>query len=129
MLGGASSSQAEVPDSLKNACTTQNPHPGYSYRFCSDGVPSFAGTVPNIGGVQAVRVPAKYSGWEGLPPKAPDAATMPGADPDGFIALDIDITMPTSSPPAGGYPLIAFMHGCCQGSKGDWERDQLRCGP
>ena len=42
-------------------------------------------------------MPAKYAGCEGLPPKAPDAATMPGADPDGNIALDVDISMPTTA--------------------------------
>jgi hypothetical protein len=125
ILGGAGSAHAQIPDSLKNACVTQTPHPGYSYRFCTDGVPPVAGAVPNVGGVQAVRVPAKYTGWEGLPPKAPDAHTLPGADPDGFVALDIDLTLPTTAPPAGGYPLIAFMHGCCQGQKGDWERNSF----
>jgi hypothetical protein len=122
MLVATSAAYGEVPDSLKAGCTTLTPHPGYSYKFCTDGVPPVAGTTPNIGGVSAVRVPAKYDGWEGLPPKAADAASMPGADPDGYVALDVDVSMPTSPPPAGGYPLIAFMHGCCQGSKGDWER-------
>jgi hypothetical protein len=122
MLVGASAANAEIPASLKSSCTTITPHPGYSYNLCNDGVPLVAGTVPNIGGVSAVRVPAKYAGWDGLPPKAPDAASMPGADPEGFIALDVDISTPTSPAPPGGYPLLVFMHGCCQGSKADWER-------
>jgi dienelactone hydrolase len=122
MLVVTGAAYAEVPASLQDACATQTPHPGYSYKFCSDGVPPVAGTVPNIGGVSAVRVPAKYDGWEGLPPKSPDAATMPGADPDGFVALDVDVSLPTSAPPPGGYPMIVFMHGCCVGSKSDWER-------
>jgi dienelactone hydrolase len=125
MLVGTSAASAEVPATLKGACTTQVPHPGFSYRFCTDGVPPVAGLVPNIGGVSAVRVPAKYDGWEGLPPKSADAASMPGADPDGMVALDVDVSLPTSAPPPGGYPMIVFMHGCCQGSKGDWERSDF----
>ena len=120
-----SAAYGEVPNSLKAGCTTQIPHPGYSYKFCTDGIPPVAGLVPNIGGVSAVRVPAKYDGWEGLPPKAPGAATMPGADPDGYVSLDVDVSMPTTAPPPGGYPMIVFMHGCCQGSKGDWERNSF----
>src|SRR5688500_19278475 len=100
MLGGGGSAYAEIPASLKNACTTQTPHPGYSYRVCSDGVPAVAGTVPNIGGVQAVRVPAKDDGWEGLPPKSPDAASMPGAGPGGLVAIDLDPAPPTMPAPA-----------------------------
>jgi X-Pro dipeptidyl-peptidase (S15 family)/X-Pro dipeptidyl-peptidase C-terminal non-catalytic domain len=122
MLAGAGAAHAEVPDSLKSSCITQTPHPGYSFKFCNDGLPPVAGLVPNVGAVNAVRVPAKYAGFEELPPKAADAATTPGADPDGYVALDVDVSIPTTPPPAGGYPLIAFMHGCCAGTKTDWER-------
>jgi dienelactone hydrolase len=122
MLVGAGTANAEIPASLKSSCFTLNPHPGYSYQLCNDGTPPVAGRTPNIGGVNAVRVPAKYDGYEGLPAKAADAAGMPGADPDGDIALDVDISRPTTPAPPGGYPLLFFMHGCCQGTKFDWER-------
>jgi hypothetical protein len=56
-----------------------------------------------------------------LPEKSPDANLVPGADPDGNIALDVDISVPTVPAPPGGYPLIAFMHGCCSGNKTSWE--------
>jgi dienelactone hydrolase len=125
MVAWTSTAQAEIPQSLKSSCTLKTPAPGYSYQFCDDGVPSAGGTTPNIGGASAVRVPAKYDGWQGLPPKSPDAAGMPGADPDGNIALDVDISMPTLPAPPGGYPVIVLMHGCCFGTKNDWKDTQL----
>src|SRR6266567_4474012 len=64
-------------------------------------------------------------GYAGLPAKASDAASMPGADPHGNVALDVDISRPTTPAPPGGYPLIVFMHGCCQGTKFDWERSNF----
>src|SRR4051794_3944819 len=123
MLVGASGASAEIPASLKSSCALQNAHPGYSFQLCTDGTPPVAGRTPNIGGVSAVRVPAKYDGYAGLPAKSADAASMPGADPGGFIALDVDISRPTTPAPPGGYPLLVFMHGCCAGSKFDWERN------
>ena len=125
MLVVAGGANAEIPASLKSSCFVQDPHPGYSFELCNDGLPPVAGLVPNIGGVNAVRVPAKYDGYAGLPAKSADAASMPGADPDGYIALDVDISKPTTPPPPGGYPLLVFMHGCCTGSKFDWERNSF----
>jgi hypothetical protein len=125
MLVGGGTANAEIPASLKSACFTLTPHPGYSYQQCTDGTPPVAGRTPNIGGVSAVRVPAKYDGYEGLPAKSSDAADMPGADPDGYVALDVDISRPTTPAPPGGYPLLFFMHGCCSGSKFDWERSNF----
>jgi hypothetical protein len=118
---GTASAQAAIPATLKSSCTTMTAAPGHSYKFCNDGLPPSAGVVPNPDGTSAVEVPAKYQGFQGLPPKAPDAATMPGADPDGNVALDVDISIPTLPAPTGGYPLIAFMHGCCSGTKTSWE--------
>jgi hypothetical protein len=114
-----------IPASLKSACTTQTPHPGYSYQFCDDGLPPSGGRTANPTGQSAVEVPARYQAtagddWTGLPPSANDAS-MPGADPDGNIALDVDVTRPTTPAPPGGYPLIVFMHGCCSGNKTGWE--------
>jgi hypothetical protein len=125
LLASASMAQAAIPDSLKSSCLVRTPHPGYSFQYCSDGTPAVSGRTPNIGGVKAVTVPAKYDGWEGLPAKSADAASSPGADPDGNIALDVDISLPTTPAPAGGYPLITFMHGCCNGTKTDWERNDF----
>jgi X-Pro dipeptidyl-peptidase (S15 family)/X-Pro dipeptidyl-peptidase C-terminal non-catalytic domain len=75
-----------------------------------------------------VAVPAKYDGYEGLPAKAADAASVPGADANGDVALDVDISVPTLPPPPGGYPLIAFMHGCCNGTKLSWESTTFDAG-
>jgi hypothetical protein len=122
MLACSASAQAEIPASLKTACQARAPHPGYSFQYCNDGNQPTSGRIPNIGGVRGVRVPAKYDGFDALPPKSADAASEPGADPDGFVSLDVDISIPTLPAPPGGYPLIAFMHGCCAGTKADWER-------
>ena len=73
-------------------------------------------------------VPASYAGFEGLPAKAADAVTIPGADPAGDIALDVDVTLPDPGlhpPPAGGYPLLVFMHGCCSGTKTSWQAETV----
>jgi X-Pro dipeptidyl-peptidase-like protein/prolyl oligopeptidase family protein len=121
LLLGASAANADVPASLKGSCTVRTPAPGYSYKFCNDGTPPVSGRTPNVGAVNAVPVPAKYDGYEGLPAKSVDAATMAGADANGDVALDLDVSMPTTPPPPGGYPLIAFMHGCCNGTKVSWE--------
>ncbi|HEX8053260.1 MAG TPA: CocE/NonD family hydrolase C-terminal non-catalytic domain-containing protein, partial [Thermoleophilaceae bacterium] len=93
------------------------------FTFCDDGVPDVGGRTPNIGAVKAVAVPQRYDGFAGLPPKvAPDPNA--GADLDGNIALDIDVSLPDPArhpPPPGGYPLVALMHGCCAGNKTSWE--------
>jgi dienelactone hydrolase len=125
MLAGAATARGEIPEGLKSSCVTRTPATGYSYRFCNDGNATTAGRTPNVGGVRGIRVPAKYDGYEGLPPKAADAAGVPGADAEGFVTLDADVTMPSGPAPPGGYPLIAFMHGCCAGDKTAWERDSF----
>ena len=117
-LGAA---HAQIPSSLKSSCTMKQPALGFSYLFCDDGVPSAGGLTPNVGGANAVLVPAKYDGFAGLPSKSADASSMPGADTDGNVALDVDISIPTLAAPAGGYPLIVMMHGCCSGDKTGWE--------
>lgn len=92
------------------------------YRFCDDGVPPVGGTTPNEGSVRAIPVPQRYAGHRGLPAKAaPDPGA--GADSNGFIALDVNVSLPDPRRhprPRAGYPLIALMHGCCSGSKSDW---------
>jgi X-Pro dipeptidyl-peptidase-like protein/prolyl oligopeptidase family protein len=113
--------QASIPTSLKSNCPLRTPHPGYSFKQCDDGTPPVAGVTPNVGGVSAVRVPAKYDGYEGLPAKAADAASMPGSDSDGMVALDVNVSIPTVPAPPGGYPMIVMMHGCCSGTKTTWE--------
>jgi dienelactone hydrolase len=125
----AAPAAAAVPNSLKTSCTTQTPEAG-SYLFCDDGLPPTGGTTPNVGGVNAVTVPAKYGGdgYTGLPSKAADAATVPGADPGGDIALDVDVSVPSTAPPAGGYPVVVFMHGCCSGDKHSWEATSFDAG-
>ena len=61
-LAWAGSAQAAVPATLKSSCATQNPHAGFSYKFCDDGLPPSGGTTPNQAGTAAVKVPAKYTG-------------------------------------------------------------------
>src|SRR4051812_15411281 len=85
---------AAIPASLKSACVPRTPHSGYSYRFCDDGLPNAGGRVANVGGVAAVTVPARYDGYAGLPPKSANAASVPGADANGDIALDVDVSIP-----------------------------------
>ncbi|HEV3001616.1 MAG TPA: CocE/NonD family hydrolase C-terminal non-catalytic domain-containing protein [Solirubrobacteraceae bacterium] len=106
--------------SLKAACA-----PSEGVRFCDDGVPDAGGRTPNPGGVKAIEVPAAYAGHRGLPAADPvAAATVPG-NSAGKVALDADLTLPTTPPPPGGYPLVVFMHGCCAGNKTDWEGTRI----
>ncbi|MGI8633434.1 MAG: hypothetical protein ACR2NA_12945 [Solirubrobacterales bacterium] len=120
---GAPSAQAAIPQTLKDACETQTAAPGYEYRFCDDGVPDFGGRDPNPTGAKAITVPAKYDGFAGLPAKAADAATAPGANALGDVALDVNVSLPPASmtPPAGGFPVMTLVHGCCSGNKTSWE--------
>jgi len=125
-LGPLGAAHAQMPASLKASCTTLTPAPGFGYMFCDDGVPPTGGLTPNIGGTNAVLVPAKYDGFAGLPPKSADANMMPGADPTtGDIALDVDVSIPTLPAPPGGYPLVVMMHGCCSGDRTSWESTTL----
>jgi dienelactone hydrolase len=119
--------QADVPAGLSASCTVKTAEFGYSFRFCDDGLPPVGqvGLTPNEGAVNAVPVPAKYDGHTGLPDKAGDASSAPGADSNGDNALDVDVSLPTSAAPAGGYPVIVMMHGCCGGTKNNWERNTL----
>lgn len=100
-------------------------HPSSGKVFkCDDGVPMAGGLAPNLSGASAITVPAKYGGdgFTELPPKAADAAATAGASPaDGTVGLDVNITLPDTPPPAAGYPLLFFMHGCCSGDKANWE--------
>jgi len=118
----AAPAEARIPASLYNPSNCTRITPAAVYK-CDDGVPAFGGTTPNATGAKAVTVPAKYggNGYIGLPQKAPDADTRPGADSNGNVALDVDVTLPTTAPPAGGYPMLVFMHGCCAGNKASWE--------
>ena len=123
--------------SLKAACTQRDALDNDTsngmalpYTFCDDGVPPAGGRTPNVGAVNAVAVPQKYAGHVGLPEKAP-ADPDTGADPDGNIALDVDVSLPDpglNPKPAGGYPLVVMMHGCCAGKKSDWEAPTIDTG-
>ena len=123
--------------SLKAACTIRDAADNDTgnglqlpYRFCDDGVPDAGGTNPNVGALAAVAVPQRYDGFLGLPAKiAPDPGS--GADANGDIALDIDVSLPDATafpPPPGGYPLIVMMHGCCAGNKTGWEASTIDAG-
>lgn len=120
--------------SLKASCQLKDASDGDTsngnalpFRFCDDGIPPVGGRTPNVGALAALAVPQKYAGFEGLPAKvAPDPNA--GADPDGNIALDVDVSLPDPAkfpPPPGGYPLVAMMHGCCAGDKTGWEASSV----
>jgi predicted acyl esterase len=129
-LGAATPASADLA-SLKASCQPRDAADGDTgngpnvlpFVFCDDGVPDVGGRTPNVGALKAVAVPQRYDGFAGLPPKiAPDPNA--GADVDGNIALDVDVSMPDPAvhpPPPGGYPLVAMMHGCCSGNKTGWE--------
>ena len=120
--------------SLKAACRQQDAADAdlsngarLPFTFCDDGVPPAGGTTPNQGAVNAITVPERYAGFAGLPPKAaPDPGS--GADANGDIALDADVSMPDPSlnpVPEDGYPLIVLMHTCCAGDKRNFEASTI----
>lgn len=137
VVAGATPAAAALA-SLKAACSQKDALDNDTsngatlpFTFCDDGVPPTGGSEPNEGAVSAVPVPAKYEGYIELPAKATDAATMPGADSNGDVALDVDVSLPDptlNTPPPNGYPLIVLMHGCCSGNKTGWEAQTVDAG-
>jgi dienelactone hydrolase len=122
--------QAAIPPTLIASCAQKDAADADTatlelpFFLCDDGTPEAGGRDPNPTGDKAVTVPAAYDGHQGLPPKSPDANTIPGADATGDIALDVDLSFPDPArhpPPPGGYPLVVMMHGCCSGTKTGWE--------
>ena len=133
LLFGPAAANADL-SSLKAACKPQDAADAdlsngarLPFTFCDDGVPPAGGTTPNEGAVNAIPVPERYAGFAGLPPKAaPDPGS--GADANGDIALDADVSMPVPSlnpVPADGYPLIVLMHTCCAGDKRNFEASTI----
>ena len=123
----AAPAAAAVPSSLSDPsnCTTIEPADGYAFVKCDDGVPAQGGETANPDGALAVTVPAKYRGYKRLPRKALDAGDVPGADAHGNVALDVDVSLPSTPPGRHGYPLLFLMHGCCSGSKASWESESF----
>lgn len=122
----AGTAHAEIPQSLLDSCRIQTAAPGQEYRFCDDGIPSAGGREPNADGARAVRVPGAYAGYRGLPAKDPaKAAAEGGADANGDVALDVNVSLPAGDPPPNGWPLLVMMHGCCAGSKTGWEAQDV----
>ena len=107
------------------SCDQLEPAPGLGAIRCDDGVPAAGGASANEGGVAAVTVPAKYEGYKRLPRRAGDAGAVPGADAQGNVALDVDITLPARRARGRGFPLLFLMHGCCAGSKTGWQADTV----
>ena len=97
----AAPAAAKIPASLykPSNCERIVPAAGYAVYKCDDGVPAFGGTTSNPTGAKAVTVPAKYggNGFVGLPQKGAGAGAVPGADSNGNVALDVDLTLPTIS--------------------------------
>jgi hypothetical protein len=130
----APTASADLPQLLET-CVQRDAEDGETaaditlpYYFCDDGVPTQGGRTPNETGARAIEVPAAYDGATGLPDKAAEAASVAGADTDGNIALDVDLSLPDPAEfpaPAGGYPLVVMMHGCCSGNKTSWEGDTI----
>ena len=135
VLATAVPAPAAVPQSLKDSCQRRdaadaNTGNGFQrpYFLCDDGVPPSGGTTPNAGAVRAIAVPQRYLGFRELPDKALPPDLESGADAQGNIALDANLTLPdpSSVPPGSrGYPLVVMMHGCCGGSKVDWQADTI----
>lgn len=127
LLVAPSLAWAVIAGSLFEAgsCTRHDTAP-LNYVVCDDGLPPTGSTTANVGGVAAVRVPGAYAGdgYTGLP-GLDAAAGIPGADPDGYVALDVNVSLPLQAPPEAGYPLLVFMHGCCGGNKGSWIADAI----
>ena len=73
------------------------------------------------------RYPAKYDGYDRAAGEGarrhPRARRGPGRQ---HRARRRHLGARTTPAPAGGYPLIVFMHGCCAGSKTSWEGNELR---
>ena len=124
----AGSAQATIDPALHDPGNCAAPGPGIPALRCNDGVPAVGGTTPNTTGASAVTVPGKYDGYVGLPAQDCAAACIPGAAADGTIALDVDVTLPTSPPPAGGSPMVVMMHGCCSGDKTSWQANTFDAG-
>jgi hypothetical protein len=129
VLFGPATASADL-GSLEASCKQQDAADGdlsngvrLPFVLCDDGVPPTGGTTPNQGAANAIAVPERYAGFAGLPPKAaPDSGS--GADANGDIALDVDVSLPDPSlnpMPSDGYPLIVLMHTCCGGDKRNFE--------
>ena len=119
--------EAKIPASLHDPanCATIEPLSQTTVIACDDGVPEAGGANANEGGASAVTVPAKYRGYKGLPKRAADAASLPGADSKGRVALDVAVTLPSRPAKGRGFPVIFMMHGCCAGSKSGWQADEF----
>lgn len=130
-------------DSLvARACTTRDAADGDTtngvelpYRFCDDGVP------PQGGGADGIPVPVAYhkrhrnDDYRGLPrPASLEEVAAADAKYDlrpergRRITLDVDLSLPPAGmrAPRGGFPVVVFMHGCCDGNKTSWEAPTIR---
>ena len=127
LLVGAPAAHADLR-SLEAACVHRYAGDGkrLPFTYCDDGVPAAGGTTPDPGAALALAVPERYGGdgYTGLPPKAP-AESGSGADANGNIALDADLSIPSSRTPRRGFPLMVLMHTCCAGDKHNFEASNV----
>ena len=91
---------AAIPESLHapDNCARFDTPP-LAFVLCDDGVPSAGGRSPNNSGASAVTVPAEYGGdgFTGLPERVVPTS-VPGADGDGYVALDVNVSLPLIPP-------------------------------
>ncbi|TMK63671.1 MAG: hypothetical protein E6G53_10315 [Actinobacteria bacterium] len=127
LLVGAPAAHADLR-SLEAACVHRYAGDGkrLPFTFCDDGVPAAGGTTPDPGAALALAVPERYGGdgYKGLPRKAP-AETGSGADANGNVALDADLSIPAGRAPRRGFPLMVLMHTCCAGDKHNFEASSV----
>jgi X-Pro dipeptidyl-peptidase (S15 family)/X-Pro dipeptidyl-peptidase C-terminal non-catalytic domain len=125
LVGGANCAEANAAPGGSPDAT------GLPYRKCDDGLPD-----GRTGGANGIPVPAAYHATDGndhsglpAPATAEEVTAVDSSydlQPDESgdrITLDVDVSLPpaTSRAPKKGYPVIAFMHGCCGGNKTSWQ--------
>ena len=109
--------------------------PDLPFYRCDDGLPpaGSGGISANENGTNAIEVPSAYQGYVGLPAKDP-GPSVPGEDSDDNVALDVNVSLPepalfgAAKPADDRYPLVVFMHGCCDGHTEDWEAETIEGG-
>ena len=105
MLACAAAAQAADPGSLKAACSTRTPQPGYSFEYLRRRQHADVRThAERRRRAAASGCRRSTTASRACRAKAADADSVPGADADGFIALDVDISRAHDARAAGRLP-------------------------